>query len=651
MKVWWTAAELAAAGLPGLPASKRGVQLVADREGWAHGRNERGDALVRPRQGRGGGTEFHVTLLPQVARAALEPATVMAQPLTSTDRWAAFERLPETKKAEARRRLEILHRVEALAANGARTAAVLTTCAERTAKGERVSPATVYEWFKLVEGLDKSDRITALAPRHQGGKERVDIDDDLLAAFRSDWLRPEQPTFEACYRRTARIAKSRGLEMPSLSALRRRMTKVVSPLTITYLRQGPDALKAAYPHQVRDRSAFRACEAYVADTHTWDVMVRWPDGTIARPAQTAVQDLASNKMVGWRFARSESSDVVRLAFADAFRNFGICDAVYLDNGRAFASKLLTGGQANRYRFKHNPEDPNGMLTSLGVKVHWTKPYSGQSKPIERSFRDFASDIAKHPAFAGAYTGNSPGNKPSNYGERAVDLDVFIDVAVAEIHAWNARPGRRTAAAQGASFDDVFAASYAEGPIRRATSEQLRLCLLAAEARSPNSRDGSIWLGRNRYWTDGLAALIGQKVMVRFDPDALHSDVYVYDQAGRFVLAAPCVEETGFATAEEGRRHERARTAWMRAQKAIAELERTMSAARLAAMQIDVRDAAPEPIDSPNVVRPHFAGNAAFAALPRAEAEPDTLSFNDRMRLAEQRRAERLESHLRLITNE
>ena len=34
-----------------------------------------------------------------------------------------------------------------------------------------------------------------------------------------------------------------------------------------------------------------------------------------------------------------------------------------------------------------------MLTALEVKVHFTKPYSGQSKPIERAFGDFARDIA------------------------------------------------------------------------------------------------------------------------------------------------------------------------------------------------------------------------------------------------------------------
>ena len=63
MKVWFTAAEfaaLAAAGeLPGLPTTKRGMNMLIAREGW-----DRHASLCRRREGRegGGGTEFHLDL-------------------------------------------------------------------------------------------------------------------------------------------------------------------------------------------------------------------------------------------------------------------------------------------------------------------------------------------------------------------------------------------------------------------------------------------------------------------------------------------------------------------------------------------------------------------------------------------------------------
>lgn len=58
---WFTAKELADRALDGLPATERGIQLRADREGWRS----------RERTGKGGGREYHVSALPEAARTAL----------------------------------------------------------------------------------------------------------------------------------------------------------------------------------------------------------------------------------------------------------------------------------------------------------------------------------------------------------------------------------------------------------------------------------------------------------------------------------------------------------------------------------------------------------------------------------------------------
>lgn len=56
-----SAAQLASLSLPGLPATKRGVQFLADREGWTW----------EPRPGRGGGRLYSIDCLPEQARSAL----------------------------------------------------------------------------------------------------------------------------------------------------------------------------------------------------------------------------------------------------------------------------------------------------------------------------------------------------------------------------------------------------------------------------------------------------------------------------------------------------------------------------------------------------------------------------------------------------
>ena len=154
-----------------------------------------------------------------------------------------------------------------------------------------------------------------------------------------------------------------------------------------------------------------------ADGRESDVVVLWPDGKEARPWITAWQDVRSRKIVGWRVDRSESSDSYRLALADAVREWGVPDAVLLDNSSGAASQMLTGGCHWRFKGgKPKPGEVAGLLTQLvGPKnIHWSKPYRGRSKPVERGFRDLASNLDKDHRLRGAYTGSNPTRKP-HYG--------------------------------------------------------------------------------------------------------------------------------------------------------------------------------------------------------------------------------------------
>lgn len=58
---WFTAAELARLALPGLPSTERALQISAKRDAWKG----------RKRSGRGGGYEYHISNLPEVARLEL----------------------------------------------------------------------------------------------------------------------------------------------------------------------------------------------------------------------------------------------------------------------------------------------------------------------------------------------------------------------------------------------------------------------------------------------------------------------------------------------------------------------------------------------------------------------------------------------------
>jgi putative transposase len=633
MKEWFAAAELAEMALPGLPTTRRGIALAAEAQGWR----------ARPRQGRGGGHEYHVASLPLAARAKLSLDTAPAAPakptreqLTHEEQWARFERMPEKHRAEARERLATLDAVRQLVLHGTpKVAAMQLVAAQR-----QVRLSTLYGWEALVKGVPAEHRLPRLAPRWAGAAgPRVECSPEAWDWLRAAFLRPEKPAFSDCYRQLLRIAGREGWSVPAERTLFRRMM-ALPETTRVFLRDGAEALKRMMPPQQRDHGVFHALQAVNLDDHRMDVFVRWPDGTIARPHLQAVQDIYSGMILAWRIDRSENTQTIRLAIGDVIEQWGIPELFWFDNTRAAANKVITGGAPSRFRFKVKDEDPVGLIGMIGAEVRWTQPYHGQAKPIERAFRDAAQEWAKDLRFAGAYTGNSPDAKPANYGKSAVPLDTLREVIAERVEEHNARPGRRSAVAGGRSFRAVFEESYAEADrrllIRRASPMQRRLFLLQAETLTIRGATPMLHFAGNRYFAEWMLQMPGARVVARFDADALHDDIHVSDTDGRYLGAAECVEPVGFADAAAAREHARKTKALMRATRDLADLDRGMSLAQAAALlpRIDKAEAAPPP----KVVRGLFAGNAALKLAPEAAAPAPTRSDSEVLMLDALRKA-------------
>ncbi|SBW13052.1 transposase [uncultured Alphaproteobacteria bacterium] len=589
-KEWYTAAELAEMNLPGLASTRRNISENAKRSGWKS----------RPRKGRGGGVEYHLSSLPATVQAKLIVRSTAVEkadkPERRTDdaaraaRWAHYDSLPDNRKAKAKERLAILQEVETLRLGGM----PVDIAAQQIAALRCVGLSTIHLWRARVAGVPKADWLPYLADHYTGRTAITECSPDAWEMLKSNYLRLDRLNFGECYRQVLRAAKVHGWTMPSERTLLRRLTATVPPAVIVLAREGRDAVARMYPAQERDRSMFHAMEAVNTDGHTWDVFVKWPDGEISRPCMVGFQDLYSGKLLSWRVDRSENTWAVRLAWGDMVEQYGIPEHCYFDNGRSFASKWLTGGVPNRYRFTVRDEEPIGIVTQMGTKVHWTTPYHGQSKPIERYWRDLAQNVARHPAFAGAWTGNNPMAKPENYGSKAVPIDKFLEVVASEIAEHNARPGRDTRVCRKVlSFDEAFEGSYAQSAVTRCTDEQRRLWLLAAEGIHVSRTDGVVKLMDNRYWAEWLHMHLGEKIVARFDPEALWDGLEIYRLDGAYLGHADCVEAAGFADADAAREHGRQRRRWLRAQRDMLDAERRMSPAAVAAL-IPPSVAAPAP---------------------------------------------------------
>lgn len=605
-----------------LGVGRRAVEGRANRGGWIFKRELVGGRTVRT---------FRLSDLPSEVQAAVllkNAAAAEAQPQEPKqprpqklpiDRseahlasaWQRYEQVSDSLKEQAQDRLTAVLAVARLVDEGTPVTQARTLVAQRLKQaGKPGSPVQIWRWQRAVEGAPRDSWLPLLVPEYRGRPPQAEIPAEAWDLFKADYLRLEAPAAAACYDRLLRIAAGKGWQLPSLKTfLRRLKAQIPRPVQIL-ARQGEEALMRTFPAQERRKDVFHALEAVNADGHTFDVFVRWPDGSIARPVMVAWQDLYSGKPLAWRVGQTENADLVRLSFGDLVQKYGIPKHAWLDNGRSFAAKMLTGGARTRYRFKIKDEDPAGLFTAIGMEVHWATPYHGQAKPIERMFKDLCETVAKHPAHAGAYTGNNPTAKPENYGSRAVPLADFMAVLDSEMAAHSARPGRRSKVAAGRSLNQVFNESYATATIRKATAEQRRLWMLAAEGVTAARQDGSVALLGNRYWSEALAPHAGQKLLVRFDPDHLHGSVHAYTLAGVYVGAAECVMSVGFADTQAGREHARAKTQYRRAAKAVLEAERRMDAAAVADQ---LPGGVPPELPAAGVLQPVFGKGKGKAA--------------------------------------
>ncbi|MCW1934094.1 transposase domain-containing protein [Pararhodobacter zhoushanensis] len=611
-KLWWTANELADALLPDVPATQQGV------ERWAKRVNLRANSQVaRRRSGRGGGWEYHWTALPLAARKALLiDASVPAQAdaVSRGQIWTWFEELPDTVQDKAKHRLTCVQAIEALERGLGRDLAI-----KEVARLKGVSARTLWNWMGMVEGVRTDDRLPHLAPKHRAVARKVtraEFDEEFFDWLAADYLRLERPSFSSSYRRAERVARQNSWVTAPERTMRRYLDARISQPGQILARMGLDALKRMYPPQRRDKTALHALEVVNGDFHKFDVFVRWPgiDAPV-RPQMVAWQDVYSGRVLSWRLDLTANARAVMLAAGDMIEDWGIPEHILLDNGREFAAKEVTGGSETRNRFKHLEADIPGLFTALGCEIHWATPYAGQSKPIERAFRDMCDAIAKDPRFAGAWTGNKPEAKPENYASKAVPFDDFLRVVSEGIEEHNLRQGRRSEIAWGRSFAEVFAESYETSAIRKATEAQRRFWLMGAKGLRVHKTTAKITFMGNEYWSEWLHGHAGERVIVRFDPADLHGGIHVYGFDNAYLGTAACHLPAGFLSIDAAREHNRARKDWMKAERKALDAHRKLSARELG-VDLDAvapTDAAPDP--QAKVVRP------MFNAKPRVDATP------------------------------
>lgn len=443
-----------------------------------------------------------------------------------------------------------------------------------------INRVTLWRYRNIVKGHPNEHWLPLLAPKYKGGRPPAEFSPDAYEFIRANYLNTSGTPLVAVIESARALASVKNWVIPSNDTVERRLKEEPNWLH-TVGRTGPKALERQYPAVEREYSSLRLHELWESDGRKADVMCRWPDGSVARPFVIVWREVRTRLVLGVKGYRQPTAEGVLASFGMALERAQVIpENAKLDNGREYAAKSVSGGQETRYRFKITQDEPPGILTRIGTKARWAKPYRGQDKPIESFWNFVASRCDKAPEFQGAYCGRNPVAKPEDFDPRkAIPIDVFAAKLAAVLEFFNNRPhtgqgmdgksplqvyGELTQLAKDLPDDERF---------REPDPAHIRLCKMGVATIKPSAKDCSLTLkiggyGERRYWSQELArqngAVLSRKLFVYYDLESPDASVSVYDGENWLCDVAP-IDRIHFLEAggELAAAHVKAKNAWLK----------------------------------------------------------------------------------------
>lgn len=632
MKMWLAPAEIAELALPDMPTTRENVVRLATRESW-----HRFASLARPRQGRGGGTEYHVQLLPVEARAAYiarmggaELAEAAACAMQAAPDIAPGMSSAAALQRDARLAIIGAYRAFARTCDLSATTAVIyfvdlynmgRVDAAAWVRGavSKLSQRTLQSWLaKARDGAVDSLGVDRGAARRGTGLLESALDGQVKAKVLA--LIAHNPHLSAHHLREVLIDqfgeliphRGKTVPFPCVRALqgclKRWKTECADELlAIT----NPDAFKSrirvtgSRAHLVARLNELWEIDASPADMLTTD----------GRHALYVCIDVWSRRMI-ITVTKTPRAEAVALLMRKALLAWGVPELVKTDNGSDFTARAT-----------------RRLFAALGIETETAAPFSPEQKGVvERAIgtvqRDF---IATLPGFVGHSVADRKviesrkafSNRLGQDNARAFGIDMTAAELQSYADAWaNDSYAHRM---HGGIGETPFAraASWSQ-PVRRFEDEAALGVLLAPAV----GGDGTRTVGKQGLRLDGAhyiapGLLPGRRVLVRLDPADL-GRVWCFEPDGETYL--------GVAVCPELRGTDRA--------AAVAEaqaMQRRMMTERTAEIRQDMRKIKPR--DAADALARRAALNAGkLVELPRRATSISTPALDAASEAAGQRTA-------------
>lgn len=484
--------------------------------------------------------------------------------------WEAWDRTTPRQRQIAEARLVVVRQFLAAKVHGVKLAEIFRDL--QAHHGKRASRPSIYRWLGRIEDRPPSDWLPLLLPNFAATKQPAEISPEARDYIYREYFCTSKPPLRAVYRRCQREGAKLGWIIPSYGAVKNMIDAEPESMKVLQ-REGESAFRELFPSMLRDYSTIDLHQVWCADGRRADVFCLSEDGSIGRPWVSAWIEIRSRVVLGFRVGKALNQELTRLSFHDAATN---CNALphecYLDNGREYAAKAITGGSATRNRFKVKPDEEKGLLPMLGINVLWATPYNGRAKPIESFWNTIAKNVDKRADFVGAYCGNKADARPEDCDRsKAVPIARYLAALNEELDAYHHR-AHRGHGMDGRSPREVYDELIVHTVVRRPTPQQLAMCLLRRvgvkldfESRIPLHSGAA----RTFYTHPKLIDLPrGAELAVWYDPDNFAIPLRV-EYEDRFICEATPMQRVPFRNETSMREHQKATGEHRKLKKAIA----------------------------------------------------------------------------------
>lgn len=560
MKAAYSAQELAAHHLPGLPGSKSGVIRRADRENWSF--------YWQPVVG-GQVKMFRAHLLPDAIRQAildqeeisatiktgqhhqknhphhpLTPSLTTGGGTTGGGGLTGWGTICEAQSSKANLKASLVKLyMQALSAStwGHKEQARDNFMAAYNsgaawpelyqALGE-LSWKTIAGWkTKLKKSCGDSLQLADHRGRQRGKRGITPLQAEIILAFVRQPKGKSLPKSEII-RFSRDVMRSKGMDDLSDATYRRFLDDWIAVNYDEWIwwREGDKGLNDKVMFWTeRDYSAIQVGDILVADGHVLNFLVTNPwTGKAQRMMLVLFFDMKSSMPCGWEIMPTENTASISAALRRAILRLGkVPRIVYLDNGRAFKGQYFTGTDFEQTELP-------GLYERLGIKLIVAKPYHGQSKTIERFFKTFGELERISPSFIGTSIDSKPAHL--NRGEklhRSIHSKITGDAVPSlidshrAIAAWfdlyAARIQTASSHLAGQCPQELFDAGRGPG----VDPDALRILMMKKEERKVYGRGVKVYESGEFYYHPALYGR-SHKVTVRYDMQERDS-VLIYDQ--------------------------------------------------------------------------------------------------------------------------